>query len=231
MKVNPEGYQTHWHADEISGNIAGNPDTAFIFYAWDRLVQLSAAEGKPGRVIDIACGNARDVTKLSQMGWDAIGMDPSLQQLKDAREATREAGEQVHLVRGVAEFLPFREDVFNSLICKSALDHFVDRDQAMSECSRVLVPEGRAVVSANNYGGLTVQRAAGSAIALCVRSGRPHGKSSSSGTALSPGSTPTNARSRTRATSASHTSTSWSSTACRSCGEWLAGAASYACCH
>ena len=155
--MDTSGYQTHWHADEISGNIAGNPDTAFIFYAWDRLVQLSAAEGKPGRVIDIACGNARDVTKLSKMGWEAIGMDPSVQQLKDAREATREAGEQVHLVRGVAEFLPFREDVFDSLICKSALDHFVNRDQAMSESSRVIVPEGRAVVSANNYGGLTVR--------------------------------------------------------------------------
>ena len=154
--MDTSGYQTHWHADEICETIASNRDTAFIFDAWDRLVQFSAAEGNPGRVIDIACGNARDVTKLSQMGWEAIGMDPSVQQLKDSREATREAGEQVHLVRGVAEFLPFQEDAFDSLICKSALDHFVDRDQAMSECSRVVMPEGRAVVSANNYGGLTV---------------------------------------------------------------------------
>ncbi|MCI0776793.1 MAG: class I SAM-dependent methyltransferase [Chloroflexi bacterium] len=157
MKVDPEGYQTHWHADEISDSVASSPDTAFIFHAWDRLVQLSAAEGNPGRVIDISCGNARDVTKLSQMGWEAVGMDPSVQQLQDAQKATKEAGEQVHLVRGVAEFLPFKEDVFDSLICKSALDHYVDRDQAMGECSRVVVPEGRAVVSANNYGGLTVR--------------------------------------------------------------------------
>ncbi|MCH7698487.1 MAG: class I SAM-dependent methyltransferase [Chloroflexi bacterium] len=155
--MDTSGYQTHWHADEISDSVASNPDTAFIFDAWDRLVQRSAAEGNHGRVIDISCGNARDVTQLSQMGWEAVGMDPSVQQLQDAQTATKEAGERVHLVRGVAEFLPFRKDVFDSLICKSALDHYVDRDQAMSECSRVLTPQGRAVVSANNYGGLTVR--------------------------------------------------------------------------
>ena len=52
--------------------------------------------------------------------------------------------------------MPFQEDAFDSLICKSALDHFINRDQAMSECSRVVMPQGRVVVSANNYGGLTV---------------------------------------------------------------------------
>ena len=33
MKVDPEGYQTHWHADEISDSVASSPDTAFIFHA------------------------------------------------------------------------------------------------------------------------------------------------------------------------------------------------------
>ena len=156
MKIDLDTYQTHWHADEICESFPLRPDTYFAFGVWDHLVEGSAAEGAPGRVLDVACGNARDITWLTGLGWEAVGMDPSLQQLKDAKEATREAGEQVHLVRGVAEFLPFRKDVFNSLICKSALDHFVDRDQAMSECSRVVMPQGRAVVSANNYGGLTV---------------------------------------------------------------------------
>ena len=157
MKIDLDTYQTHWHADEICESFPLRPDTYFAFGVWDHLVEGSAAEGAPGRVLDVACGNARDITWLTGLGWEAVGMDPSLQQLKDAKEATREAGEQVHLVRGVAEFLPFRKDVFNSLICKSALDHFVDRDQAMGECSRVVVPEGRAVVSANNYGGITVR--------------------------------------------------------------------------
>ena len=63
------GYQTHWHADEISGTIANNPTTAFIFSAWDQLVQKSASEGGPGRVLDIACGNARDVRELGTQNW------------------------------------------------------------------------------------------------------------------------------------------------------------------
>ena len=150
------GYQTHWHADEICDSIANNPTTSFIFSAWDQMVQKSAAQGEPGRVIDIACGNARDVRKLSEKGWEPVGMDPSMEQLRDAQTANQESAQYVHLVRGVGEFLPFREDVFNSLICKSALDHLVDRDQAMGECRRVIAPTGRAVVSVNNYGGFTV---------------------------------------------------------------------------
>ena len=57
----------------------------------------------------------------------------------------------------MAEFIPFRPGTFESLICKSAMDHFVDLDRAFREFARVVRPKGRAVVSANNYGGLTTR--------------------------------------------------------------------------
>lgn len=157
MKLDVEAYQTHWHPEEICEDIAGTPDTWFFFYAWDRMVRLSAVHGRPGRVLDVACGNARDITWISGLGWEGWGLDSSVQQLQDARESAEKAGQRIHLVRGVAEWLPFRPGVFDSLICKSALDHFVDRDGVMREFVRVLDPQGRAVVSANNYGGFTVR--------------------------------------------------------------------------
>ncbi|MEX0785059.1 MAG: methyltransferase domain-containing protein, partial [Dehalococcoidia bacterium] len=152
-----EAYQTHWHPDEISEEVPGGPDSFFAFYAWDRLVRISAGEGRPGRVIDVACGDARDIRAMAAAGWDGIGYDSSSLQLLDAKRMAEEEGQHIHLVRGVAEFMPFKPGVFNSLICKSALDHFVDRHAGMREFSRVLDGEGRAVVSANNYGGATVR--------------------------------------------------------------------------
>ena len=155
--VDVEGYQTHWHPEEICEDIASTPDTSFLFFAWDWMVQRSASAGQPGRLLDVACGNARDITWLSHLGWEGWGIDPSPLQLRDARRSASDAGQRINLVRGVAEWLPFRSGTFDSLICKSALDHFVDRDGAMREFAQVLGPRGRAVVSVNNYRSFSVR--------------------------------------------------------------------------
>ncbi|MCH8161974.1 MAG: class I SAM-dependent methyltransferase [Chloroflexi bacterium] len=150
-------YQTHWHTDEISDDIATSPDTQFIFGWWDWVVRVTASENGAKRILDVACGNARDITYLSEIGCEAWGVDPSHLQLRDARAAAQESGQRLHLVRGVAEFLPFKPGVFDSLICKSALDHFVEGDRAMRGFASVLKPNGRAIVSINNMTSLSVR--------------------------------------------------------------------------
>ncbi len=156
-KIDLGQYQTHWHPEEICEDIPDTPDTFFTYFAWDRLVRLSAAHGAHGRVLDVACGNGRDVVALSEMGWEGWGIDPSHLQLRDALQAARTQGKRINLIRGVGEWLPFQPGTFDSLICKSALDHFVEHDRAMSEFARVLSPRGRAVVSVNNYESLTIR--------------------------------------------------------------------------
>ena len=159
MKIDVERYQTHWHPEELSGGaFAHTAGTVLVLNAWDAAAQASAhANGPPGRVLDTACGNARELAGLSSLGWEAIGMDPSREQLRDARDNARRRGQTVQFVRGVAEWLPFKPDVFDCLICKSALDHFVETERAARDFARVVRPGGRAVVSANNYGGITIR--------------------------------------------------------------------------
>jgi SAM-dependent methyltransferase len=157
MKVDVEAYQTHWHSEDAAAGIPHTRDTAFLFFAWDRLVRLSASAGQPGRVLDVACGDGRDILYLGGLSWEGWGLDSSFLQLQEARKAAEEAGRRINLVRGVAEWLPFKPGVFDSLICKSALDHFVDRARAMREFAAVLRPKGRAVVSVNNYGSFSTR--------------------------------------------------------------------------
>ena len=144
-------FQTHWHPDEIFDNFPTTLDTYVLFNRWDAHVRRSASGGKAGRVLDVACGDARDISAVNFEGWEAWGLDPSPLQLRDARKSALRAEQPINLVQGVAEWLPFKEGAFDSLICKSALDHFVDREGAMGEFSRVLTPTGQAVVSINNY--------------------------------------------------------------------------------
>lgn len=151
-------FQTHWHPDEIHGGLPDTPDTGFVLDFWDDRVRRSVVQAAPGLVIDVACGNARDVADLNRQGWRVIGQDPSLLQLRDARALVGETGAQVeHFVRAIAEALPYKDGAFDALICKSALDHFVDRDGALREFRRILKPGGRAVISANNYAALSTR--------------------------------------------------------------------------
>lgn len=149
-------YQAHWHPDEISDpDVPGNPDTSYLFDTWDQLVRESAGVIPGGRLMDIGCGNGRDAAALSRNGWEAWGLDLSTRQLQEATRLTREAGLSVPLARGMSEFLPFPNATFDVVICKSVLDHFVERDRVFREWIRVLKPGGRLIVSANNYEGIT----------------------------------------------------------------------------
>ena len=157
MKIDVEAYQTHWHPEEIDESFPVTLDTYVLFHRWDAHVRETASAGKAGRVLDVACGDARDVSSINFWNWEGWGLDPSPLQLRDAKKACKEEWQRINLVQGVAEWLPFKPAVFDSLLCKSALDHFVDRDGAMREFARVLTPPGRAVVSVNNYAGFTTR--------------------------------------------------------------------------
>jgi SAM-dependent methyltransferase len=149
-------YQSHWHPDEISDpDHPGNPDTTYLFDTWDQLVRDCANAGPPGRLIDIGCGNARDVAALTQSGWEAWGLDISQRQLQEARRLVAEGGQQVPLIRAICEYAPFPDATFDVVMCKSVLDHFVDRDRIFREFLRMVKPGGRLILSANNYEGLT----------------------------------------------------------------------------
>lgn len=149
-----EQYQLHWHAEEEAKGFPITPDVTFLLKHWDVVVQRTVTEVAPGRVLDIACGNGRDLVALAGEGWEAWGLDPSPYQLANARVKIQATSAQVSLLQGLGERLPFHDGSFVSVMTKSALDHFTDGRAAMREIARVLQPDGRVIVTAVNYTGL-----------------------------------------------------------------------------
>lgn len=54
-------------------------------------------------------------------------------------------GEGIHVV-GLAEHLPFQNDVFDGIVFQAVLEHVTDSRQALSEIRRVLRPGGRVFI-------------------------------------------------------------------------------------
>ncbi len=101
-----------------------------------------------GLVLDVGIGTGLYFGvpyEESEYGYyerEAIGVDPFL-------ELPLDGG-----VRGVGEFLPFRDEVFHTVFCVSALNHMLDHRACIEEIFRVLKRGGRCFVGAESNRGI-----------------------------------------------------------------------------
>jgi SAM-dependent methyltransferase len=93
------------------------------------------ADGK--MVLEIGCGTARLKKPVEQAGGQYIGLDPSLNLLRQGVAR----GER-ELIRGVGEYLPFPGGYFDAIIGGYCSFRYIQLDKLYPECARVLKPGG-----------------------------------------------------------------------------------------
>ncbi|MEE8470991.1 MAG: class I SAM-dependent methyltransferase [Dehalococcoidia bacterium] len=136
-------------ADVVPPNVT--PDLVFLF---DRMIEATVDKVDPSDgdvVMDLGCGRAVDAIKVAQKGGKTIGLEPSRTMLNHSKRCVSASGGCVALVQGIGEGLPFKAASFDWVMCKGALDHFPDPYKTIEEISRVLKPEGKAVISIANF--------------------------------------------------------------------------------
>ncbi len=102
------------------------PDSEFLFARMNQ-VTLDIVNAQPGEIIlDIGCGRGIDGVEMAKKGAVVIGMEPSTVMLRHARNRVGQNGANMSLVRGVGEYLPLQASFLDKVVCKGALDHFVD---------------------------------------------------------------------------------------------------------
>jgi SAM-dependent methyltransferase len=150
----------------------GGWETRWLFDAMTKR-SLALLEAEPtARILDQACGMgqdtlalagrmARSASSVSRQGGPgkAYGLEPSNRMIRYAQGCARDeapnAGNRPLFVRALAEEMPFRGGTFDALLCKGAMDHFMDPAKTMEEIARVLKPGGRAVLAIANYDSLS----------------------------------------------------------------------------
>ena len=85
-----------------------------------------------GTVLDIGCGPGKFRHSFDEERVTYCGIDPLVLPGVDG----------FRYVRGLAEYLPFRDDTFTDVVILSAMDHFKDLDVFFTEVIRALKPDG-----------------------------------------------------------------------------------------
>lgn len=108
--------------------------------------------GKPdARVLDLGCGTGRVTHRLSEMGYDVIGVDPSDSMI----DVATSIHPQIDFVVGDGTDLHFQDDAFDYVLFSYyGLDYIYPEEQrirALREIYRVLKPGGIFVFSSHNW--------------------------------------------------------------------------------
>jgi SAM-dependent methyltransferase len=149
---------TQWDDEEIVFTHM-SPDTQFVF---DRMTEATLAAVAPGpgeQILDVACGRGIDAVRLAKVGGRLFGLEPSATMARKANEWLTGPEPLVRMVRGLAESLPFADRVFDKVVCKGAIDHFVSIERTMAELARVCKPTGRIIISVANFESLSCRLA------------------------------------------------------------------------
>ena len=98
-------------------------------------------------VLDVACGAAHASDPIAPLVRQVVGIDLTPALLRVGAQRLREAGvSNVLLQEANAESLPFLDESFDVVFCRSSLHHFADPQQAVSEMVRVCRMGGRVVL-------------------------------------------------------------------------------------
>ena len=99
------------------------------------------------KVLELAVGTGRFTKTLVNRAADLVGVDSSISMLRITRKksSTVFSAKKPSLVRADATMLPFRENVFDYVVCINALNHMPKYTDAIAESSRVLKSNGSFV--------------------------------------------------------------------------------------
>ncbi|MEM4318467.1 MAG: class I SAM-dependent methyltransferase [Candidatus Pacearchaeota archaeon] len=118
-----------------------------------RWLEKFSKEWKKGKLLEIGCGNCRNLLVFARAGFDCYGIDFSKEMLKYARYFAKKHHIAVKLKLAEATNLPFLEKSFDYILCIAVLHHLQGekaRIKALKEIWRVLKPGGEAFISVWN---------------------------------------------------------------------------------
>ncbi len=130
---------TGWNPDEYDSWYEKEPGkTIDLIETECALSLLLPVRGK--KILDVGCGTGNFTKKLSCLGYDVVGVDPSDGMMEKALK------KGLRCVKGYAEEIPFDDKTFDAVISVAAIEFFQDRKKAIKEMLRIAKMGGKIVI-------------------------------------------------------------------------------------
>src|SRR5260370_29891619 len=98
------------------------------------------------RVLDVGCGEGQVARRISKLGAEVVGIDPTAAQVAVAKER----GGGALYARAGAEAMPLRDASFDAAVSCLVFEHLDPFEPAIAETARVLALGGRFVLFLNH---------------------------------------------------------------------------------
>ncbi|MEM3551482.1 MAG: class I SAM-dependent methyltransferase [Candidatus Bathyarchaeia archaeon] len=104
-------------------------------------------------VIEVGCGLGGFLLNISKSCEEVVGLDVSSKAIHIAKDLAKKFGLQnrVNFIVGDAQFLPFKENGGDVLVCSETLEHVPDYEKAFSELVRVTKKSGYLCLTVPNF--------------------------------------------------------------------------------
>jgi 2-polyprenyl-3-methyl-5-hydroxy-6-metoxy-1,4-benzoquinol methylase len=108
------------------------------------------------QLLDVGCSWGRWCLAAAQKGYAPIGIDPSLGAVLAGQRIAKSLGLEIKFVVGDARYLPFKENLFDTVFSYSVLQHFSKQDVKLSlrEIHGVLKAGGESLIQMPNQWGI-----------------------------------------------------------------------------
>jgi len=105
-----------------------------------------------GRILDAGCGGGGMPLSLAEHAADVVGIDPIDRFGKAGVTLAHERGiANLHFAQADGMALPFRNGAFDLVLSHAVIEHVPDATLYLSECRRVLKPDGHCYLSTAPY--------------------------------------------------------------------------------
>lgn len=129
--------------DQEAENYDNSHDGRFVRCMYGEIIKRTLK--LPGdKILDLGCGNG-NIIRLLQKEREAeyYGVDLSAQMIEEARKRVKG---RVEFKVGNAVELPYKDSMFDIIICNASFHHYTEPDRAVSEIKRVLRTEGTLIL-------------------------------------------------------------------------------------
>lgn len=106
-----------------------------------------------GKILEIGCGNARNLIPLAQKNIECHGVDFSQKMITKAESYTKKHNVKIYLKKADMRKLPYKNEYFNYVLHIASLHHLESEQellQALNEAKRILKKNGLILLTVWN---------------------------------------------------------------------------------